>query len=292
MPELPEVETIKRDLRRRLRGKTIRQVLICPDPRGCRLFRRFPSERGFTRRLANRTIGDLKRRAKYLLLYLDTEEVLTLHLGMSGRLLLLPPKNPLPPHTRMVLRLAGGEQLCFVDPRKFGEVYLFSEKKGEVRVNPFNLGPEPLGKKFTRQELEKILSHRETAIKSVLLDQKAIAGLGNIYSDEALFRARIHPARKSSTLGKQEVATLYRAIRDILKEAISLRGTTAGDRQYVDGRGRPGSFQTRLKVYQRKGQGCPRCGRIIRTRKISGRTTHFCPGCQRHSEPSNGKGEK
>ncbi len=280
MPELPEVETIKRSLKRRLKGKTIRKVEILPDSQGVRLLRRFPSRAAFTRRLAGRSIKDLRRRAKYLLFYLEGGEILILHLGMSGQLLLLPLRIPLPPHTRMVLHLSEGVRLCFVDPRKFGEAYLFSEKTGEKRVNPFLLGPEPLGKEFTPKKLAEILQRRKATVKSVLLDQKAVAGLGNIYCDEALFRARIHPARNSSTLDKKEIALLHRAIRDILREAVGLRGTTAADRQYVDARGRAGGFQESLRVYQRKGEDCHRCRETIRTTKISGRTTHFCPACQ------------
>jgi formamidopyrimidine-DNA glycosylase len=281
MPELPEVETIKKDLSPLVRGKIIEEVVICPDPKGCRLLRRYPSTKQFIRRVKGRKITSLKRRAKYLLFYLDSSDIVIVHLGMSGRFLFLPSGKLLPYHTRSYLRLSGGGRLGLIDPRKFGELYLFSKKSGETKVNPFRLGPEPLAKSFVPAKLRQILGKRKSAIKTALLDQKAIAGLGNIYTDESLFRARIHPLRKSSTLKPAEVEILHAAIRSVLKEAISFRGTTASDGQYLDGRGLEGKFQNRLDVYQRKGESCPRCGTIIETLKIGGRTAHFCPKCQK-----------
>ena len=280
MPELPEVETIRRDLHPFLKGRLIREVIICPDPKGARLLRRYPSPKKFIRALTGRRIMDLKRRGKYLLFPLDSGEDLIVHLGMSGQLLLLPPRSPRSPHTRLVLKVRGAGQLCLVDPRKFGEVYLCSRKSKTTLVNPECLGVEPLGKDFTPARLARALAGRKVAVKTALLNQKIIAGLGNIYSDEALFRARINPLRKSYTLKKEEINRLHREIRRVLREAIKYRGTTAADRQYVDGKGRPGKYQDRLEVYQREGKKCPRCGEVIQTRKIGGRTAHFCPACQ------------
>ncbi len=280
MPELPEVETIRRELASRIEGKTIGRVVIPPDPRGCRVIRRCPSRPKFLRRLAGRKIVSIGRRAKYLLFNLDDGRVLILHLGMSGQLLFRPAGAPPYSHTRLVIHLADGGELCFVDPRKFGEAYLFSEAEGDTLVNPFALGPEPLDRGYTPARLRESLSGRKGPIKAVLLDQKVVAGLGNIYTDEALYRSGIHPLRPASSITGAEAEKLAKSIREVLREAIRCRGTSAADRQYVTTAGTLGSFQERLDVYQRPALPCPRCGAPIATAKIAGRTAHFCPECQ------------
>jgi len=281
MPELPEVETIKRGLSPRLRGKVIHRIIIPPDPKGSRILRRYPSRRRFIRKVTGRTIVTLKRRAKYLLFELDSGETMIIHLGMSGQLLLRPPRATPPKHARIIFTIAGAGELFFVDPRKFGEVYIYSMAAGDTVVDPFALGPEPLGKSFTPEALERKLQGRRSPIKVALLDQKLIAGLGNIYTDEALFRARIHPKKPSADLTKKEIKLIHKSIREVLREAISLHGTSAADRQYVDSEGALGKFQTRLNVYQREGNKCLRCGTVIETMKLGGRTAHFCPRCQK-----------
>jgi formamidopyrimidine-DNA glycosylase len=281
MPELPEVETIRRDLRARILGKTIAGVDFSPDPKGCRLLRRYPSPEVFARRCRRRRIVDLMRRGKYLLFSLDSGDILIVHLGMSGRLVLAKTGDPLSPHVRSRIRLSGGVSLRYSDPRKFGEFYLFSRVRGETAVNPFLLGPEPLEKDFNPERLRSILGKSRAPIKAVLLDQKAMAGLGNIYTDEALFRAALHPRRPGAAVSARETKRLHRAIRRVLVEAIRARGTTAEDGGYRDAQGHPGSFQFRLRVYQRKGKPCPRCRTPIATAKVGGRTAHYCPRCQR-----------
>jgi formamidopyrimidine-DNA glycosylase len=281
MPELPEVETIKRGLSPRLRGKVISRIIIPPDPKGSRVLRRYPSRRRFIRKVTGRRIVTLKRRAKYLLFELDSGETMIIHLGMSGQLLLRPPRGVSPRHARIIFTIDGAGELFFVDPRKFGEVYLYSKAEGDTVVDPFSLGPEPLGKSFTPQVLKRKLHGRCSPIKVALLDQKLIAGLGNIYTDEALFQSRIHPKKLSSNLTEKEIKLLHTSIRDVLREAIRLHGTSAADRQYVDSEGALGKFQTRLNVYQRKGEACLRCKTLIETIKLGGRTTHFCPRCQK-----------
>ncbi|MEA1927139.1 MAG: zinc finger domain-containing protein, partial [Candidatus Auribacterota bacterium] len=166
-------------------------------------------------------------------------------------------------------------------PRKFGQVYLYSREAGDTAIDPFSLGPEPLGKKFTPAELARRLKDRRSPIKVSLLNQRIIGGLGNIYTDEALFRAGIHPKKLSAELTKEEIELLHKSIREVLREAIKLHGTSAADRQYVDSEGALGKFQTRLNVYQREGKKCPACGTIIETIKLGGRTAHFCPHCQK-----------
>ena len=276
MPELPEVETIKNDLLPLLTGRHILSVHLAPDPRGSRVLRRAPSPQRLCLLLRGRKILDITRRGKYLLFRLDNAGTLVIHLGMSGRLFPESAGNPLPPHTRIYFKLQGKRRLVFVDPRKFGEVFFLAGEEAE----PPRLGPEPFDEDFTARRLEKILQNRKALIKAVLLDQKAIAGLGNIYSDEALFRAGIHPLRPAASLSRQETVLLHRQIRKVLKEAIASRGTTAADRGYVDGKGLPGNFQLRLKVYQRHGRPCSVCRASIQTVRIAGRSAHFCPSCQ------------
>jgi len=280
MPELPEVETIRRELAPRIAGKKIKRVVIPPDPRGCRVIRRYPCRRRFLSRLAGRTITSVGRRAKYLLFDLDDGRVLILHLGMSGQLLFRPRSAPRFSHTRLVIRFAGGDELCFVDPRKFGEAYLFSAAEEDTLVNPFALGPEPLDRGYTASRLRESLSGRKGPIKAVLLDQKVVAGLGNIYTDEALFRSGISPLRPAGSLSGEEARKLVKSIREVLREAIRCRGTSAADRQYVTTAGALGGFQERLDVYQRPDRPCPRCGAPIATTRVAGRTAHFCPRCQ------------
>lgn len=281
MPELPEVETIKRGLSSRLRGRVIKKIFIPPDPKGVRVLRRYPSRSSFVRNVTGRTIISLKRRAKYLLFELDSGEILIIHLGMSGQLILRPSGSAPPRHTRIVFTITGAGELFFVDPRKFGEAYLYSEETGNTLIDPFVLGPEPLSRKFTPGVLAGKLRERKSAIKIALLNQKLISGLGNIYTDEALFRARIHPEKVSSGLTGADITLLHKSIREVLREAIKLHGTSAADRQYVDSEGALGKFQTRLNVYQREGRECPHCRTLIETIKLGGRTAHFCPTCQR-----------
>ncbi len=281
MPELPEVETVRRGIEPRIRGKRILSAEVIPDPQGIRTLRRVKSTPAFRRRLANRIIKKVDRRGKYLLLYLDQGEILIIHLGMSGRLLIRRPSDPPDPHTRMIFHLENKLELRFADPRKFGEVYLFSPSRGETTVNPWNLGPEPFAPEITAGWLLSRLAKSSRAIKSALLDQNLIAGIGNIYSDEILHASRIRPDRQSSSITRAEADRIVRNTRRILKLAISKRGTTAGDGVYRDSRNQPGSFQNYLRVYAREGEGCYNCRGKIASRPIGGRTAHFCPECQK-----------
>ena len=281
MPELPEVETVRRGIEPAIRGKHILSVEILSDPRGVRTLRRVKSTPAFRKRLAHRIIRKVSRRGKYLLLYLDRGEILVIHLGMSGRLLLRQPRDPSDPHTRMIFHLEKKLELRFADPRKFGEVYLFSPSRGETTVNPLALGPEPFSPEITAAWLSARLTKSSRAIKAALLDQNLIAGIGNIYSDEILHASRIRPDRKASSITRAEAGRIVRNTRSILKQAISKRGTTAGDGVYRDSRNQPGSFQNYLRVYAREEEGCYRCRGKIASRAIGGRTAHFCPQCQK-----------
>ncbi|MGQ9778319.1 MAG: bifunctional DNA-formamidopyrimidine glycosylase/DNA-(apurinic or apyrimidinic site) lyase [Bacillota bacterium] len=272
MPELPEVETIKRSLAPRLLGRSILEA----DVRLRKMVEGMePAE--LRRRLLGQVIGGLDRRGKYLLLELAAGDRVAFHLRMTGRLLLRPAGPAEEPHTYLVFRLAGGEDLVYIDPRKFGRLYYLPA--GEELPPPLAmLGPEPLGADFTPSLLAGILAGRRGAIKPTLLDQRLLAGIGNIYADEILHRAGVHPTRPAGGLKEEEVLRLHGAMRAVLTEAICYRGTSKRD--YVDGEGRPGDYQERLAVYGRAGEPCLACGHPIRRIVVGGRGTYFCPACQ------------
>lgn len=271
MPELPEVETVSRELReghpRRgpsVVGRTIVGVRVrWPRTIGA------PSPRALPPRLIGRTIEDVRRRGKYVVIQLDRGALL-IHLKMSGDLTVVPKDSPPDPHAHTVFRLSNGHELRFSDTRKFGRVY--SVDSPEEVTGP--LGPEPLGPDFTPKCLGERLKARRRALKPLLLDQTFLAGLGNIYADEALYRARLHPLRRSDTLTPEEVRRLWRGIRDALQSGIRHNGAS------LDWVYRGGGFQNYFRVYQRTGEPCPRCGTPIRRIVIGQRGTHFCPNCQ------------
>ena len=280
MPELPEIETIKNDLMPLVIGKIITNVTFTPDPK-IRILRRFPSLPKFFAGLQGTRIQALRRRAKYLIFDLQPPRSLVMHLGMSGQLLFRRSDSPPEPFLRAVFHLSNGSELRFVDPRKFGELYLKLPSLKNCPLNLNRLGPEPLGKKFTVAYLTHIIQNSKRNIKTLLMDQRAIAGIGNIYSDEILFRTKIRPRRITSTLDVEEIKVLHRTIRKTLQEAINNRGTTAADKRYQDGLGRIGKFQAKLNVYQRGGKTCYECGSVIESVRIGGRTASFCPQCQK-----------
>ncbi len=280
MPELPEVETVARGLRDTLVGRTISAVTV----RWPRTIAR-PGVGEFKDGIAGRRVVFVSRRGKYIVAGLDRGYLL-IHLMMSGRLLVVPKDDPLDKHTHTILDLDNGSQLRFRDVRKFGRVYLVDEVE---RVTG-RLGPEPLDAGFTVDRFRQLLERRSGRLKPLLLNQEFVAGLGNIYADEALFAARLHPLRKADTLADDEQARLHRSIRAVLQDAIDARGTTLDDGGYVDARGRAGAFQQQLAVYAREGEGCTRCGTPIERVVVGGRSTHFCPICQHlDAAPSTGK---
>lgn len=279
MPELPEIETIKNDLSPHVVGKVIMNVTFPPDPK-IRILRRFPSQDTFVRGIRGTKIENVRRRAKYLIFDLRPSRILVMHLGMSGQLLLRSMDSPPEPYLRAVFHLENHIHLRFVDPRKFGELFLTLPSSGNCPFILEKLGPEPLEKDFSLEYLTNILRKAKRTIKTFLMDQKVIAGLGNIYSDECLFKAKIHPTRFTYTLDDDEIRKLHRSIHRTLREAIKRRGTTASDKRYRDGLGRMGKFQDLLQVYQRRGNACYCCGTVILSTPIGGRTASFCPRCQ------------
>ncbi len=271
MPELPEVETIRQYLNDVLPGLKVRQVLHL-DSRMVKNGRLSSEE--IARRLPGHMVKSLKRRGKFLFLEWDTKDHLLLHLGMSGRLIWVPENVPWVVHTHMVLDF-GGHHLRLIDPRRFGRIGWMAS--GEDLVP--HLGIEPLSHDLTAPRLIQRLAGRTAPIKSLLLNQGIVAGLGNIYVDEALFRAKIRPDRPGGSLTETDAKRLTRAIRAVLKQAIEHRGTSFSD--YVDALGHPGQNQDYLRVYGRNQGPCSVCGEVIVTQVIQGRTAHYCEHCQR-----------
>ncbi len=273
MPELPEVETIRRQLRRELVGARIAgcEVLL---PR----LVTFPTPLGYRRGIKGRRVMEVERRGKYLLLELDGHRELVVHLGMTGALLFSSPRHERPRHTHLVFHLEDGRDLLYVDPRTFGETALL--RRGDYRPlrGLHNMGPEPLSDGFSCASLSSALAGR-CRVKSALMDQSRIAGIGNIYADEALHRAGLSPLRRADDLTPEETARLHEALREVLIEAIRRGGSSVSD--YVDLRGERGSFQDAHRVYRRAGEPCPRCGALIRREVIAGRGSYFCPACQK-----------
>jgi formamidopyrimidine-DNA glycosylase len=293
MPELPEVETVRRDLQRVVRGKRVSSVRvktpkILRAPDGKRLASGAP----LARRLRNKTISKVGRRGKLLIIHLGHDDTfLLVHLKMTGQLIYRdrkrtvagghgwPRVTTLPSkHTHAIISLTGGGKLFFNDLRQFGFLRVVDSLVLEIILGSY--GPEPLSPAFTPDYLRTILRGRKTALKNVLLNQALIAGLGNIYVDEACFRAGIRPGRKASRVTGAEVKRLHRAIREVLKAALKERGTTFGN--FRDGLGGEGRYVKFLKVYGRSGELCKKCRKgIIARATVAGRGTAYCPVCQK-----------
>lgn len=277
MPELPEVETVRTSLERLLTGRRILKV----DLRLEKLLRK-ADPKAFVTGLRGRTVIKVERRAKYLLVRLDRGTLLV-HLGMTGQVLAqcqgrvasaeftLPDK-----HTHLVLELTDGFQLFFRDPRRFGRLGLITPEQEHTLFQ--RLGPEPLGPGFTAQGLARVLAGRKASIKSLLLNQRVVAGVGNIYADESLFRAGISPRKPGGRLSPGARQALHASIRSVLKQAIRAGGTSISD--FCDTDYHPGEFQFQLRVYGREGEPCRQCGRPIRKAVVAQRGTHWCSHCQ------------
>lgn len=265
MPELPEVETIARRLRAPLLGRTFTGVHV-----GWERTVQMPASE-LRRRLVGQRVEDLGRRGKYLVFQLSGGDSLIMHLKMTGDPSVLPVSDPPHQHDRVVFDLDNGYQLRFRDQRKFGRVYLVEDP---VRVLG-RLGPEPLDDRFTEDDFLALFDGRSARIKSLLLDQGFIAGLGNIYADESLFLAGIQPERRADDLLEEDKRRLYYTIREVLGIAIHQKGTSLADEAY-----RGGSYQQQFLVYGREGQPCARCSSSIRRIRLGQRSAHFCPNCQ------------
>ena len=285
MPELPEVETVMRGLRECLPGRRIVEVWF-----GKTDFIEQPEK--LAAQLSRALFRGVERRGKFLLLALDAADTngesrhLLVHLGMTGQLTVRRAEEIAPPHTHVVMRLDDGRELRYTDPRRFGKMRLVVGPLAESELG--KLGVEPL--EASAAEFAKKIHSRRTRIKALLLDQRVLRGLGNIYTDESLWRARIHPARLGSSLRTEELRRLHAAVRRVLQDAIRLRGSSISD--YVDAAGEMGEYQRNHRVYDREGQKCRRCAARIRRIIVAGRSSHFCPRCQRAPRVSSADGKK
>lgn len=273
MPELPEVETVRRSLAKRAVGLSIVNVSVFQPS----VAKPGPYE-DFAAALRGMTFCSFARRGKYLLAHLDGSVCIVVHLRMTGRWVFSAADRPVPKHTHVIMDLSDGHQLRFTDTRRFGGMELVAAESLSGHPGLLKLGVEPLGDDFTAAELGRLTKGKKSKIKSVLLDQTLVAGLGNIYADEALFRAGIHPERVAASLEDDRIVRLHAAIRQVLEESIANNGTSFRD--YVDGEGQKGQNQLSLKVYGRSGQACINCGTPLAKLRVAGRTSVFCPRCQ------------
>jgi len=270
LPELPEVETTRRGLAPHVRSRRITALAVY-EPR-----LRWPIAPSLPRQLAGQRIERVGRRAKYLLLHLESGTLL-LHLGMSGNLRAVPADTPRLPHDHFDLRLDSGLALRFNDPRRFGSL-LYTRADPRKHRLLAELAPEPFAAAFDADYLFGVTRGRRVAIKLLLMNSHLVVGVGNIYASEALFRARIRPGRQARSLSRAEAARLVRAVRAVLRQAIRAGGTTLRD--YLGADGAPGYFRQRLYVYERAGKPCRRCGTPVRAATHAQRSTYYCPSCQ------------
>tara|TARA_B100000315_G_scaffold254994_1_gene297238 strand:- start:2837 stop:3670 length:834 start_codon:yes stop_codon:yes gene_type:complete len=277
MPELPEVETVRRGLQPALEGQIIKSVTVrCPKLR-------IPFPKDFAKRLAGKKVEQLSRRAKYLLMHMEGGGVAIIHLGMTGHMRVISSNAPIPgKHDHVDFCTTAGATVRFHDPRRFGLMTLTTEKNLATHKLIKNIGPDPLGNDFNDEVLSAALKGRATPIKAALLDQKTVAGLGNIYVSESLFRSGISPKRQAKTVQGGRAEKLTRAIQDVLRDAIEAGGSTLKDHVQPDGE--LGYFQHHFKVYGKTGAPCPTCddsAHIIKKIVQSGRSTFYCSNCQR-----------
>ena len=273
MPELPEVETVVRDLRPHLVGRRLASVR-----RGSRQSLRKPWRSSWNAEIAGRLVQSVSRRGKWIFIELDSRAVLVVHLGMTGQLTLVSCADPIADHTHLIFTLKDGPvELRFRDIRRFGSAVLFpSPSDVEVFFVQAKLGPEPfdLPVQYWREQLHG----SKRCIKAVLLDQTVAAGVGNIYADESLFAARLHPSRRACDLSDAECDRLRKSVASVLRRAIERRGSSI--RNYVGGSGLQGKYQNEFRAYGRTGEACPRCGHAIACLRLAGRSSHYCPICQ------------
>ena len=282
MPELPEVEVVRQGLQQHVVGRTIDKVSVL-HPRAVRRHLAGPAD--FADALAGRPVGGARRRGKYLWLPVG-EDALLAHLGMSGQLLVGDPDRPLSPHVRAVFTFTdGGPDLRFTDQRTFGHL-LFVPDGAELPGPIAHIAPDPLEEAFDDAAFATALRRRRTGIKRALLDQSLISGVGNIYADEALWRAKLHYARATDTLTRPEITRLLAGVREVMRTALAAGGTSF-DRLYVNVDGESGYFDRSLAVYGREGEPCSRCGTPVRRDPFMNRSSYSCPRCQ--PRPRNGR---
>jgi formamidopyrimidine-DNA glycosylase len=273
MPELPEVETVVRDLRPLLTGRTIRAV------RQSKRKLRRPWNADWSAAAVGLRVEGLRRRGKWILIDTAAGPVLRVHLGMTGQFTVVAAAEPEPDHLHLVFALDNGTELRFRDPRRFGSAELFPGRAAVEEEMDGELGPEPFD--LDADYFRDAVRGTSRNLKAILLDQTIVAGVGNIYADEALFRAKLHPGRKGKTLKPAECDRLRETVEAVLTRAIESRGSTIRD--YVGGSGLRGGFQNEFAVYGRTGEPCPACGAAIKCARLAGRSSHYCPACQKIS---------
>ncbi|RRJ64723.1 DNA-formamidopyrimidine glycosylase [Paenibacillus oralis] len=282
MPELPEVETVRRTLTELIVGKTIRSVKVYLP----RIIQRPDDIQRFETELAGHRIVEIGRRGKFLRIVMDGL-VLVSHLRMEGRYGLYSEGEPVEKHTHVIFKFTDGTELRYKDVRQFGTMHLFSPGEEFTNQPLAKLGLEPLEDSFTPEIFRQLISRRKTKIKPALLNQEYVVGLGNIYVDEALFRAGIHPEHPADKLSGLKLDRLHEAIVATLNEAVNAGGSSI--KSYVNGQGEMGMFQHALRIYGRTGQACLVCGHPVEKTVVGGRGTHFCPICQKPYRPSRGQ---
>ncbi|NEU29870.1 DNA-formamidopyrimidine glycosylase [bacterium LRH843] len=274
MPELPEVETVKKTLEKLVVGKTIASV----DVKWANIIKKPDDVQQFKDALIGQTIGKITRRGKFLLFHLDDVTMVS-HLRMEGRYGLFKASEELTPHTHVIFTFTDQSELRYQDVRKFGTMHVFKKGTEEQSLPLSQLGVEPFSDAFSVEVLSEAFKKTTRNVKVVLLDQKTVVGLGNIYVDEALFKSGILPERGAASLSNEEIIRLHEAIITTLKDAVQLGGSTV--KSYVNGQGEIGMFQQQLKVYGRKEEPCHNCGTMITRTVVGGRGTHFCSNCQK-----------
>ena len=278
MPELPEVEVVRRDLEREIVGKRVKAV----DADGMRSIRRHHNRKQFANRLVGKRITGIERRGKYILVRLDGGDVLVIHLGMSGQLVRAKgTREAMSKHTHVVITFTQGGQLRFIDPRTFGEMFVTELDGVEKEVSELShLGIDPLEDAMSWDNFGRLVASKHMKLKTLLMDQKFLAGIGNIYSDEILFGAGLRWDRMSDSLSAEEIRRLYRSMVETLQDAVKYRGSSLADEQYVDLFCKPGDYQLHHNVYARDGEYCRRCRHVIRRERVGGRSTFYCEACQ------------
>lgn len=274
MPELPEVETVRRILEPQLVGRTVEAVEVCNEQ-----IIAHPEAEQFAAHLQGQTLNNISRRGKFLTLHFESGDRLTLHLRMTGQLLVMPEEEPVEKHTHLILSLLGGDQLRYTDVRRFGRFWYFQKDETDTLTGQEALGPEPIDPILTADYLKSKLGRRKKTIKEMLHDQTVVAGIGNIYSDEILFVAGIYPGAKCDALSNADWGRLASAIPKVILWGIDADQMTP--EEYLRGKGKEYRDTQRLRVYGRSGQPCPTCGEALCRKVIGSRSSTYCPSCQK-----------
>ncbi len=274
VPELPEVETVVKGLRPLIKDRYITDITISEEK-----IIAHPAADEFKKEAVGMKIEDITRRGKYIIIELENDKEMIIHLRMTGKLLVKQCEKFRDKHTHVVFHLDNGQELRFNNIRKFGRIYLIDKDQPQKAGGYAELGPEPLSNDMSLDDFKEMFKNRRGVIKSLLMNQKFIAGIGNIYADEILFRSGIDPERKADTLSEMEIGKIYSNMREILKKGIIYGGTTFSD--YVNAFGEKGSFQEELQIYQKEGEKCCRCGSTVKKKRVGGRGSYYCPSCQK-----------